>query len=143
MQTGDGVGSRSDRALLPSGKPRDMFARQHDPAIDSAHVVVMRGPAFFGPLSGAAQGPGHTMPGYRDAAIKLFLVLRMDLRAVFQSILDAFLRRLGGGDKGGFAEGVSAQEYALALREIVPHGIADAGIGLVGIGDAAIDAVIL
>jgi hypothetical protein len=53
----------------------------------------------------------------------------MDLGAVFQRILDAVLRRLGGGDESGLAEGISAQQHALALGEIIPHRIADDAVG--------------
>ena len=83
------------------------------------------------------------MPGDGDAALELLLVLRVDFRAVLQRVLDAILRRLGGGDIGRGAEAVAAQEHALALGEEIPLGIADRVVGLVGIADAAIDMVVL
>ncbi len=122
-----------------------MLARQHDAAIDGAEIGVVLGAVLFRPAAGTAKRPRHAVPGDADAALIFLHILRMDLGALRQCGLDL----VGGGQcfklvgRRTVREDVAAQKHAAALAVIIVGRIADVGNRLVGIGDAAIDAVIL
>src|SRR5271167_3118631 len=59
VQPCDGVERRQDGSLLPRRNVGSVLARQHDPAVDLAEIVVMLRPCLVGPVAGAAQGKGH------------------------------------------------------------------------------------
>src|SRR6516164_8308571 len=92
MQPRDGIERRQDRPLLPGRNVRRMLARQNDPAIDLAEIVVMLGSCLFGPAAGAAQGKGYPMPGDRDAVLEFGAILRMQAGTEF----DGARNPLGG-----------------------------------------------
>ena len=55
-----------------------MLAREHDPPVDLAQIVVMLGPFFLSPVAGASEREWHAMPRYGDAVFELGRVLRMN-----------------------------------------------------------------
>src|SRR6185312_12098489 len=59
VQSRDRIQSRQHGPFLPGRQPRAMLARQNQPVIDRAHIIVVLGTARFRPASGAAQGEGH------------------------------------------------------------------------------------
>lgn len=49
MKAANRIQGGQNRALLPGGNARGVFARQHDPAIEGAKVVIMLGPKRLSP----------------------------------------------------------------------------------------------
>src|SRR5271168_3913784 len=96
MQSADGVERRGHCAFLPSAEKGSMLARQRNPPVYAAHIIVMFGAGIGAPHAKAAHGKWYPMPGHGDAVIELLVVLRMDLAAVLEDLLHPFLRRHGG-----------------------------------------------
>src|SRR5258708_8624967 len=81
MQPGNGIKRRQDGSLLPCRKVRRVLARQHDPAVDLAEIVIVLRPRLFDPVAGAAHRKGHAMPGNGDAALQFGLLFHMNVCA--------------------------------------------------------------
>src|ERR1700723_3196836 len=102
-----------------------MLARQHDATIDGAQILVVLGPRLLCPAAKTAQRPGYAMPGHRDAMLIFGTVLGMNLRAPFDCLPDAFLRRQCRHLIGLGPEHVAAEQYAGAAVLIARVGIGD------------------
>src|SRR6202790_456908 len=144
VQSRDGVKRRQDGALLPRWNVGGMLARQHDPAVDLAEIVVMLRPRLVAPVAGATQCKGHAMPGHRDAVLEFGAVLWMNAGADLDRAGDPLGRRHRGEFVGvGTVEQIGAEQHA-------PAGAIEAGVGIgdlpdrqIGIADTAIDRVVL
>src|SRR3984893_8088341 len=93
VQSRDGVKRRQDAALRQRWKVGGMLARQHDPAVDLAEIVVMLRPCLVAPVAGATQCKGHAMPGHRDAVLEFGAVLWMNAGADLDRAGDPLGRR--------------------------------------------------
>ena len=69
-----------------------MFARQRDPAIDLAKIVVVLASRLIRPIAGAAEREGHAVSRDRHAVFEPPAILRMNLRAVIDRALDPLRR---------------------------------------------------
>src|SRR3954454_15291002 len=87
-QSRDGIERRQDGAFLPRRNVGRMFARKHDPAVDLAQIVVMRGSGLVRPSTGTAEREWNAVPRHRDAVFEFCLVLRMNARAERDGLLD-------------------------------------------------------
>ena len=144
MEARNGVERGQDRALLPGRQIGRMLAGQHQPAVEGAQILVMRRPALVGPIAGAAQGEGRTMPGDGDAVFEFVLILRMDLRSEGDRAPDPLGRRQGGELIGVRPViQVGAQQHALAAGVHAVLRIADSVDRQIGEADAAEDRLIL
>ena len=144
MQPGDGVERRQNGSLLPGRNVGGVLARQHDPAVDLAEIVVMLRPRLVGPVAGAAQRKGHPMPRHGDAVLELGLVLRMNAGAEFDRARNPLGRRHRREFVGvRTVEQIGAQQHA-------PAGAIESGVRIgdlpnrqVGVADAAVDRLVL
>src|SRR6516164_10474749 len=99
---------------------------------------------FLGPPAEAAEHPGDPVPADCYAILVVGLVLRMDLRALLDGLLQAVLRRQCCELVSIRAvEHVGAEQHALARAAIIRVRIADLPDRKIRIGDAAIDPLVL
>src|SRR5437588_12485510 len=94
-----------------------MFARQHDASIEGAEIVVVLLARVLAPHRKAAERRRLAMPADRDAVLEFLFILRMDLRAEFEHLFDAFGRRQRGPFERIRAERIGAEQHALAGLE--------------------------
>ena len=95
-----------------------MLARQHDAAVEGAEIVVVLGAALIGPAPAQPKVQGTRCQATATPFWNSVLVLRMDLRAIFQRVLDRSSGDMRGELKASaLREGIGAQQHALALVE--------------------------
>src|ERR1700744_2528587 len=121
-----------------------MLTRQYNPPVDRTHIVIVLGATFLGPAARAAQREWHAVPGNRRAIQELLFVLRVDFRTLLDGRPDLVFRGHRGEAKIGQAVAITiaAKQYGGTILEKAGRGIRDIGDRLIGIADAAIDAVI-
>src|SRR6202790_3140932 len=139
VQPRDGVKRRQDGALRPCRNVGGMLARQHDPAVDLAEIVVMLRPCFVAPVAGATQCKGYAMPGHRDAVLEFSAVLRMNAGADLDRAGDPLGRR----HRGEFVGVGGAEQHAPAGAIEAAVRIGDLPDRQIGIADTAIDRLVL
>src|SRR5580698_11600114 len=84
LQSAQGVERRSHGAFLPGRHIRGVFTGQNDAAVECAEIVVVLLAGLVRPKPEATQGGGDAMPRHGDAIVEFFLILRMNLTAVFE-----------------------------------------------------------
>ncbi len=106
-------------------------------------IAVMLFARRVGPVGEAALRERRAVPADDDAVFELRRVLRMDLRANFDGLAYALLRRHRVELVGVRAPHVAAEQHALAALVHAGHRIADHLDRQVGKADAAVDALVL
>src|SRR5947209_8574718 len=102
-----------------------MFARERDAAVDGAQVVVVLLARVVAPSAEAAEHPWNAVPPHRHAGLVFGGVLRVDLRAVLDRLLQPLRRRQRGEFVGVRPERVGAEQYALARAAVARARIGD------------------
>src|SRR3982074_3241013 len=144
VQPGDGVERRQEGSFLPCRNVRGVLARQHDPAVDLAEIVIVLRPRRFGPVASAAQCKGHAMPRNGDAVLEFRRVLRMNAGAEFDRPADPLGRRHRGEFVGvGTVEKICAEKHTFACAIEAAIWIGDLPNRQGGVADAAVDRLVL
>ena len=131
------------RAFLPGRQIRGMLAREHDASVDGTERLVMRRARLLGPHAEASHRERRAVPGDGDAVVEFLRVLRMNLAAVFHGLRHSLLRRHGGELRGVESPEIPAEQHALAVAEIAAVRVADIADRQIGVGDAAVDLLVL
>src|ERR1700683_4475621 len=121
-----------------------MLARERDPAVDLAEIIVVLRPRRLRPVAGAAQRERYAMPRDGDPVFEFAPVLRVNGGAEFDRARNPLGRRHRGElERVRALVKIGAEQYASATAVEAAIGIGDLPDRQVGVADAAIDRLVL